>query len=224
MGPQARQGGEGVTVLPVIIGHVAYPFLSSAMAGVSRRLSASAARARDKRCRSASALIPHTAAASLGVKPSWPTSSRTSRYAVRASTARLRGAVRARRPPRGRTVMATLPGPATASAARERTCPRRASHGERSRYRLRATVKSHGPIRVSGVSLGAWRTRRSHVSSSRSSASVLFRLIRSRNRTPWTILVIDVVERAGIAGAEPRHEQPLVLSIHQCHNPPAGHA
>src|SRR5213076_3302230 len=78
-GPQTRDARQDVVVLPVVMGHVAYPFFSAATAGVSRSLSASAARARDRRWRIASAVTPQTAAASAGVKPSWPTSSRTSR-------------------------------------------------------------------------------------------------------------------------------------------------
>src|SRR5207244_8212876 len=71
-GPQSREAGQDVVVLLVINinGHVANPFVSAATAGVSRSFSASAARARDKRWRRASGLIPHTTAASMGVKPS----------------------------------------------------------------------------------------------------------------------------------------------------------
>jgi hypothetical protein len=69
---QSREAGQEVVVGRVVTidSHVANPFLSAATAGVSRSLSASTARARDKRWRSASGLIPHTTAASEGVKPS----------------------------------------------------------------------------------------------------------------------------------------------------------
>src|SRR4030095_14895773 len=71
-GTQSREAGQEIGVVRLVItinGHVANPFLSGATAGVSRSFSASAARARDKRWRSASGLIPHTTAASVGVKP-----------------------------------------------------------------------------------------------------------------------------------------------------------
>src|SRR5947207_3157451 len=66
--PQARDRGQHVIVLTIIECHVAYLLLSAATAGVSSSFCASAARARDNRCRSASGVVPHTAAASAGVK------------------------------------------------------------------------------------------------------------------------------------------------------------
>ena len=41
---------------------------------------------------------------------------------------------------------------------------------------------------------------------------------------PWPVHVVHLVERAGVAGAEPRHEHLLVVWSHRCHNPPAGRA
>ena len=41
---------------------------------------------------------------------------------------------------------------------------------------------------------------------------------------PGTIRVVDLVERAGVAGAEPRHEHPLVVWSHRSHNSRGGRA
>ena len=41
---------------------------------------------------------------------------------------------------------------------------------------------------------------------------------------PWAVRVVHLVKRAGVAGAEPRHEHLLVVWSHRCHNPPGGRA
>src|SRR5262249_32102699 len=65
-------------------------------------------------------------------------------------------------------------------------------------YRFLATVNSHGPSRVSGWRRSAWATRRSHVSSSRSSAFVRLRVRRARkvkSRTlKWSYTTSKAVE------------------------------
>src|SRR3982750_4316909 len=77
--PQALDGRQYWILVTIVDVHVPYLVLRAATAGVSSSFRASAARALDKRCRSASGVIPHTAAASMGVSPSCAMSSTTSR-------------------------------------------------------------------------------------------------------------------------------------------------
>src|SRR3954462_3445845 len=180
---QSRKAGQEVLVSRLVItidAHVANPFFSAATAGVWRTFSASVARARDKRWRSASGLTPHTTAASAGVKPGGPTSSTPSRYCGES----VDGARSPRRSSSPADAKSNGEGHGAGDGHSVSSSGTKDSSKSASRrwlqYRLRATVKSHGPRRVSGSSLVAWRTSLSHVSSSRSSASARFLVIRSR--------------------------------------------
>ena len=223
-GTQSREAAQNIVVRLVITisGHVAYPFVNAAAAGVSRTSP------RVLRVRATSAGAAPRDSSRTPPPRRWASSPRDRRagrplgIAVKVSTAHVRRAARVHRPPPSRTARATAPETATTSVLGQTILPG-ARHGGGSSSRLRATVKSHGPRRVSGSSLVAWRTSRSHVSSSRSSASVRFRVIRSRKaNTLGRYRSVHLVERAGVAGAEPRHEHLLVVGSHRCHNPPGG--